>query len=198
MAIPTSVITLSSIQGEFGGVDPISLSEYYSGGGFVRPEVTAVPTSGTISMSEFAGSSQPIPNSSKIGIVTDGFIFKGGPINKSLRAAVSTTANPNVGGPLRNQYFNVSGSLYNKRIRTYLQEVNGDFGFTVSSNVSASAGVFTSIRTTNPFGTLSLNKSSLRSTFVSGLNYMNFTVSGISNNWLFNVSTGTSVIVCIS
>ena len=204
MAIPTSVITLSSIQGEFGGENPISLSEYYRNPpasfsaptNFVRPEVTSVPLSGTISMGDFAGTSQPIPNSTKIGIVVDGFIFKGGPINKSLQADVSTTANPNVGGPLRNRYFNVSGSLYNKAIRTYLQEANGNFGFTVSSNVSTSAGVFTSIRTTNIFGTFSLNKSSLRSTFVS--TYMNFTVSGISNNWLYNVTAGTSVIVCIS
>ena len=204
MAIPTSVIALSSIQGEFGGENPISLSEYYRSpppsfspsSNFVRPEVTSVPLSGTISMGDFAGTSQPIPNSTKIGIVVDGFIFKGGPINKSLQADVSTTANPNVGGPLRNRYFNVSGSLYNKAIRTYLQEANGNFGFTVSSNVSTSAGVFTSIRTTNIFGTFSLNKSSLRSTFVS--TYMNFTVSGISNNWLYNVTAGTSVIVCIS
>jgi len=206
MAIPTSVITLSSIQGEFGGENPISLSEYYRSpppipnapSNFVRPEVTSVPLSGTISMGDFAGTSQPIPNSTKIGIVVDGFIFKEGPINKSLQAAVSTTANPNVGGPLRNRYFNVSSSLYNKAIRTYLQESNGNFGFTVSSNVTTTAGVFTSIRVNNQFGTFSLNKSSMRSMFVEGSNYMNFTVSALTNNWLYNCSAGTSVIVCIS
>jgi hypothetical protein len=203
MAIPTSVITLSSIQGEFGGENPISLSEYYRSpppipnapSNFVRPEVTSVPLSGTISMGDFAGTSQPIPNSTKIGIVVDGFIFKGGPINKSLQAAVSTTANPNVGGPLRNRYFNVSSSLYNKAIRTYLQESNGNFGFTVSSNVTTTAGVFTSIRVNNQFGTFSINRSSM--TQIKFSNQMRYSVT-TTNSFLYNVSTGTSVIVCIN
>ena len=205
MPISTSAIALTSIQGEFGGVDPISLSEYYRSPpagfnvsiNFVRPEVTSVPVSGAISMGDFAGTSQPIPNSTKIGIVVNGFIFKDAPINKGLIAAVSTTGNPNVGGPLRNRYFNVSGSLYNNPILSWTQEFNGNFGFSVSSNVTTTAAVFTSIRVTNQFGTLSINKSSMRSTFSGGSSYMNFAVSGISNNWLYNVSAGVSVIVCI-
>ena len=199
MAIPTSAIALSSIQGEFGGVDPISLSEYYSkapSGGFVRPEVTAVPTSGTINMGAFAGTSQPLPTSSKIGIVQDGFIFKGGPLDKSLVAEVSVTGNPNVGGPLRNRYFNVSSSLYNKRIILVRQEFNGNFELYVSSAVTTTAGVFTSIRTTNPLGTFSINRSSMSQQYFS--NQMIYRVSTVTNNFLFNVSAGTSVIVCIN
>jgi hypothetical protein len=199
MAIPTSAIALSSIQAEFGGVDPISLSEYYStapGGGFVRPEVTAVPASGTISMGDFAGTSQPLPTSSKIGIVQDGFIFKGGPLDKFLVADVSVTGNPNVGGPLRNRYFNVSSSLYNKRIITWKQEFNGNFQFSVSSAVTTTAGVFTSIRTTNPLGTFSINRSSMSQ--VKSSNRMFFSLSAVTNDFLFNVTSGTSVIVCIN
>lgn len=197
MAIPTSVISLSSIQGEFGGVDPISLSEYYSTapfGGFVRPEVTAIPTSGTISMGDFAGTSQPIPNSTKIGIVQDGFIFKGGPIDKGLVAEVSVTGNPNVGGPLRNRYFNVSGSLYNKRIILVRQDVNGTFSLYVSSAVTTTAGVFTSIGTTNPLGTFSINRSSMSQVYSA--NQMIYTVT-TTNNFLYDVSAGTTVTVCI-
>lgn len=56
MALPPSgPLSLSQIQGEFGGSNPISLSEYYRGGGFVTNNNTSVPTSGTISISNFYG-----------------------------------------------------------------------------------------------------------------------------------------------
>lgn len=62
MALPTSgPLTLSDIQGEFGGSNPISLSEYYAGGGLVPSGTSGtngpVPTSGTISISNFYGTS---------------------------------------------------------------------------------------------------------------------------------------------
>lgn len=56
MAIPASgTITLEQIQTEFGGANPISLSEYYRGGSYV-PNATrnnSIPTSGAISLSNF-------------------------------------------------------------------------------------------------------------------------------------------------
>lgn len=56
MALPPSgPLSLSQIQGEFGGSNPISLSEYYRGGAFVTGNNTSVPTSGTISISNFYG-----------------------------------------------------------------------------------------------------------------------------------------------
>ena len=56
MALPPSgTISLSQIQTEFGGVNPIGLSEYYRGGGLTTPNNTGVPTSGTISLSNFYG-----------------------------------------------------------------------------------------------------------------------------------------------
>lgn len=48
-------ISLSQIQTEFGGIDPISLTEYYRNGTYVTPNNTDVPTSGEISMSNFFG-----------------------------------------------------------------------------------------------------------------------------------------------
>ena len=59
MALPGSgVLTLADIQTEFGGTNPISLSEYYRGGGLVPDSSlnTGVPTSGAISVSDFYGS----------------------------------------------------------------------------------------------------------------------------------------------
>jgi hypothetical protein len=58
MALPTSgPLTLSDIQTEFGGSNPISLSEYYKGGTYVLTTDYApnVPTSGKISLSDFYG-----------------------------------------------------------------------------------------------------------------------------------------------
>ena len=60
MALPGSgVLTLADIQTEFGGTNPISLSEYYRGGGLVPDSSlnTSVPTSGVISVSDFYGAS---------------------------------------------------------------------------------------------------------------------------------------------
>lgn len=58
MALPESgPLSLSDIQAEFGGTNPIGLSEYYKGGAFVLNTDYApnVPTSGTISLSDFYG-----------------------------------------------------------------------------------------------------------------------------------------------
>tara|TARA_R110000868_G_scaffold107277_3_gene293527 strand:- start:54 stop:1052 length:999 start_codon:yes stop_codon:yes gene_type:complete len=56
MALQSSgTITFAQIQAEFGGSNPISLSEYYRGGSYV-PNTTvnsSIPTSGTITMSNF-------------------------------------------------------------------------------------------------------------------------------------------------
>lgn len=57
MAVPSTNIDLSDLQTEFGGSSPINLTEYYRGGTYV-PNITAnaaVPTSGAISLSQFAG-----------------------------------------------------------------------------------------------------------------------------------------------
>lgn len=54
-------ISLSQIQTEFGGSNPISLSEYYAGGSYVPSgtsgEHGAIPSSGTTSLDKFHGSS---------------------------------------------------------------------------------------------------------------------------------------------
>jgi len=58
MALPSSgPLSLTDIQAEFGGTNPISISEYYKGGAFVLTTDFApnVPTSGTINISDFYG-----------------------------------------------------------------------------------------------------------------------------------------------
>ena len=56
MALQTSgTISLSNIQTEFGGTNPVSMSEYYRGGSYVTDNNTEVPTSGSIDLSDFYG-----------------------------------------------------------------------------------------------------------------------------------------------
>ena len=58
MTLPTSgTISLTDIQTEFGGTNPIRLNEYYKGGAYVTNTDYApnVPTSGPISLSDFYG-----------------------------------------------------------------------------------------------------------------------------------------------
>jgi hypothetical protein len=64
MALPSSgVLTLNDIQTEFGGTNPIDLSDYYRGGGLVPDSAlnAAIPTSGVISVSDFYGAANVIP-----------------------------------------------------------------------------------------------------------------------------------------
>lgn len=76
MPLQTSgAISLSDIQAEFGGSNPISLSEYYRGGSYVpdTPTNSGVPTSGQISLSDFYGAanSEPLSLSSSGGSNTE-------------------------------------------------------------------------------------------------------------------------------
>ena len=58
MAIQSSgAVALSEVQSEFGGVNPVSLSEYYRSGTYVPAGATAIPASGAISISDFYGAS---------------------------------------------------------------------------------------------------------------------------------------------
>jgi hypothetical protein len=63
MVLPSSgPISLGQIQTEFGGSNPISISEYYNGGPYVTNNVTAiapnVPSSGPIKFSDFYGAAK--------------------------------------------------------------------------------------------------------------------------------------------
>lgn len=63
MALPSSgVLTLADIQTEFGGTNPIDLSDYYRGGGLVPDSGpnAAIPTSGVISVSDFYGAANSL------------------------------------------------------------------------------------------------------------------------------------------
>lgn len=67
MPVPTTVVTLTSIQTEFGGANPVNLSEYYRGGTYVpsgqstsATDGTAISTSGTIRIGMFRGLTETV------------------------------------------------------------------------------------------------------------------------------------------
>lgn len=67
MALPTTSLSFSALQTEFGGSNPISLSEYYrgAGNGYVPSGTTSaygtIPTSGQISLGVFRGTQKTAP-----------------------------------------------------------------------------------------------------------------------------------------
>lgn len=127
MALQSSgAISLANIQSEFGGSNPISMNEYYRGGGLVPSSVTAVPASGTIDMADFYGTSNVSPmsttNYSRINsgnnstyitrTVTSGIVFNSVSMNFRLRRQdnyvyyeVQNTASAN-----SSTYWNASGT----------------------------------------------------------------------------------------
>lgn len=75
MALQSSgTISLANVQSEFGGSNPISISEYYRGGAEV-PNVSinnSIPTSGAISLSNFYGGTNLLPYVSGTHYVSNG------------------------------------------------------------------------------------------------------------------------------
>jgi len=59
MTLPTAPLSFSQIQTEFGGSNPVSLSEYYRGGAYVGSGTSSgygtIPTSGAITVGVFRG-----------------------------------------------------------------------------------------------------------------------------------------------
>ena len=79
MAIPSagSSLAFSAIQTEFGGSNPISLSEYYAGGDNVPSgtsgDAGSIPSSGTIAVSQFYGSTNRVAIALTISSTTQSY-----------------------------------------------------------------------------------------------------------------------------
>ena len=76
MAVPSTNVTLTSIQTEFGGSNPIQLSEYYSGGSNVPATSPApngpIPSSGQISVGQFRAAVKQVSVSADYLIISGG------------------------------------------------------------------------------------------------------------------------------
>lgn len=99
MALQSSgAISLSDIQGEFGGSNPISISEYYG--------KDTVPSSGAIDFSDFYGTSDGVPDLQAIYASTQAENFTSAGISWKLNNRYSGYS----GSPSKGGYVSLAGS----------------------------------------------------------------------------------------
>jgi len=102
MALPSSgPLSLSDIQAEFGGTNPISLSEYYKGGAFVLTTDFApnVPTSGTINISDFYNARKTTLTTLTFTTAGDNLFVVPSTVVGNLQIVTMTGAGGGGGGP---------------------------------------------------------------------------------------------------
>lgn len=112
MALPTSgPISLSMIRTEFGVSGTVSMSQLYRGGGIVpnTPANAAVPTSGTIKVSNLYGATKVSLSVTATDIYNSVFRGSGDPAAIYMSGTTSTTVIGNV-GPVTYSWEKVSGS----------------------------------------------------------------------------------------
>lgn len=117
MPLPSSgPLSLADIQTEFGGSNPISLSEYYAGGGLVPAGTSGpngpVPSSGTISIFNFYGTQAIVTGS--VTYATPGSYSWVAPSGVTSVSVVAVGGGGGGGGGLawRNNYLVTPGSSY--------------------------------------------------------------------------------------
>ena len=115
MTLPNSgALSLSQIQSEFGGSNPIGLNEYYRGGANVpvHGNTTGIPSSGTISINQFYGKSNSAPIDTTVSGAqgTAGPNGKFGQINRGIQTGPEGTDFPAVGSWNDSSFTNSSGN----------------------------------------------------------------------------------------
>jgi hypothetical protein len=102
MALPTSgPLSLLDIQAEFGGTNPISLSEYYKGGAYVLNTDYApnVPSSGAIKISDFYGARKTTVTTLTFTSQGDNFFVLPATVVGNLQIVIMTGGGGGGGGP---------------------------------------------------------------------------------------------------
>ena len=198
--IPTTSVTMTAIQTEFGGDGAISLSEYYRGttafsstgvgsGKFVRPEVTAIPLSGAIAVGDFRGQNNVTPSATKILKVGQAE-FKGNVTNKGY---TRTDLGIFDFGSLRDRYVPIGTSVwagYNKPVKALSQGSSGLAVFEILNGAPNSTWSSITI------GGITLSRSLCTySVTVQGNVSIARWEDTISTSFLWNRTTGTSVTV---
>ena len=155
MALQTSgIITLSDIQTEFGGSNPVSLSEYYAGGSYVPSGTSgtngAVPTSGEIEVSDFYGTQSGITVTVTEGSQNNGIYHIGYGFN-TTGAIVNSVLSSNYGSVSPTSY---DGATIKALVRIAAKNQNNPPpGFYVVLSGNRAQNFFTSINVQG-YGTL--------------------------------------------
>ena len=150
MTLPTSgPLSLSDIQTEFGGSNPISLDEYYAGGSYVPAGTTgtngAVPSSGTISINNFYGTTSALEtHTMTIGLSGSVWGFQTGSFG-----ALSPTTSSIYGGATVNRisataisdqtFFGINGVVSNSGWSTII--INGTSFSRTAASFSTAGGI---------------------------------------------------------
>ena len=200
MTLPASgnPISINSLVGEYGGSAPHSINEYYRGGARVANHSNNgnVPTSGTISLSNFYGQSNtsPAPTTYSYGITlgTDGSLNNGfvsgsyGSLsNNPQSTAFSSGFNPTITEWYSSESFDKSGnSIFSVFLRVSGNISNSGWtSFTVPSGLN------------NTSSNQTLNRTSATHLYNSGTNVTSWEFSSSSAGFKFNTSgSGTLTI----
>lgn len=116
MTLPTSgALSLADIQAEFGGSNPIGLSEYYAGGAYVPAGTSgtngAVPSSGTISIWNFYGTAGVLDTQTvTVGVYVDKYYALYG-YGSGVGSISDGTFNPKSGATIQTLQVTVSGTV---------------------------------------------------------------------------------------
>lgn len=150
MALPSSgPLSLSDIQTEFGGSNPISLSEYYAGGAYVSAGTSgtygAVPSSGAIGIRNFYGTSATPPFTPVTNTYTSGSGNETVPTGATQLVLTVVGAGGSGGG----SYTDFGSDIYNSGgggggagYSTITRSVaSGDWSTTIAYSVGTSGGV---------------------------------------------------------
>lgn len=78
--VSSGAISINSLVGEYGGSAPHSMNEYYRGGSLVpnHSNTTNIPTSGTIQLDDFYGTSATSPSDNQFTITCGSYAVPGG------------------------------------------------------------------------------------------------------------------------
>lgn len=177
MPVPTSNISLSSIQSEFGGSSPISLSEYYRGGVNVPSGNSTVPTSGVLKFSNFSGLTKAVtaPSTFTIAFGPTSATFRG---DTTITWSFSTATTSAITMPLP-----YSGNI------TGFIDGSGTINVSIPSGVSAYTHTFTTEQSATSGGSAS-------STYSTGQSYGGYNFSG--SNTTFTMGNPLSLSTSIS
>ena len=191
--IPTTSVTMTAIQTEFGGDGAISLSEYYRGTStysgsskFVRPEVTAIPVTGAISIGDFRGEENSPPNNPKQMGIGEAE-FKGSITRKGYNRNIAGLFTH---GALTNRYMPIGTSAwpgFNSTISRIDQGSSGEV--TLELAVSANNSTWSSMT----IGSHSMTRSSMTYEVSAGVNAR--WTKTVSTGVLYDRTTGTLVTV---
>ena len=178
MALPTSgPLSLADIQTEFGGSNPISLSEYYAGGTYVPAGTSgtygAVPTSGEISLRNFYGTQKAL-DVQTVGVAAVLSCGKSGCVDVGYGYTLTNSGPGSQAGTISDGTFNPTGGTGITDLWWNISAGQNVLYFTLNAAVSNSGWTSMTING-NVFNRTAAS-------FSSGSGYSTWTWSGVSSN----------------